>query len=205
MPIKAERAYREKNIEFRALQEEDDKYIVEGYATTFNDPYLLYNDGEIDIFEQVDARAFDNADMSDVIMQYDHNGKVFARVSNGTLVLSKDEHGLKVRADLSKSQGARELYEEIKAGLITRMSFAFTVEQDSYNKEKHLRSIEKIKKVYDVSAVSIPANPDTEINAESRSFCEGVIAEELTERLEREEAEKRRKANINKIKMLAEQ
>lgn len=182
MPIKEERSYRPV-VEFRAA--EDEGFIVEGYATTFNDPYVLYSFDGVDYKESIDRRAFDDADMTDVIMQYDHDGKVFARTSNNTLQLKCDEHGMKVRADLSHSAAARDMYEEIKSGLVTKMSFAFTVTEDSYNKEEHCRNITKIKKVYDVSAVSIPANPGTEISA--RNYFEGVIEAEKAERLRAEE------------------
>lgn len=193
MPVKSNREYRSM-MEFRALA--DEEYIVEGYASTF-DAYLMYTFDGVDYYEQIDSRAFDEADMTDVIMQYDHSGRVFARVSNGTLELSVDEHGLKIRADLSKSELARGLYNDIREGLITKMSFAFTVEEDSYNRDTHTRTILKISKVYDVSAVSLPANDGTSINA--RSFFEGVIEEEKAERLECERRDKQKQ----RIRILA--
>ena len=188
MPIRNDREYR-KAERFEA---QEDEYIVEGYASTFA-PYVLYHDGETQVREQIDPHAFDAADMADVIMQYDHEGRVFARTSNDTLKLSVDEHGLKVRADLSRTEGARQLYEDIKSGMITQMSFAFTIAEDDYNKKERLRTVKRIRKLYDVSAVSIPANPGTEIAA--RSFFDGVIKEEQAERLEAEIREE-------KIKML---
>ena len=102
-------------------------------------------------------------------MQYDHEGRVFARQSNKTLLLEPDIKGLFVAADLSKTDLARGLYQDIDAGMITKMSWAFTVAEESYDRETHTRTILKIKKVYDVSAVSIPANGDTEISA--RNFA----------------------------------
>lgn len=173
MPQKINREYRS-----LALIEETEDYIIEGYATTF-ERYELYEYDGIKYYEEIDRNAFDGADFSDVIMQYDHNGKVFARTSNGTLQLSIDDKGLRVRADLSKSQSAKELYEEIKNGLITKMSWAFSVGEESYSKETRTRKFLKVKKIYDVSAVSIPANQDTSINA--RSFFDGVIEEERKE------------------------
>ena len=148
--------------------------------------------------ESIDARAFDDTDMSDVIMQYDHEGKVYARNKNGTLALEVDDHGLKIRADLSGTEAGRQLYDEIKGGYTDKMSFGFVVngEERTYFDEegKHgvRRVITSIKKLYDVSAVSIPANDATEISA--RNICEGVIAEAKAERLEAEkrEAEKER-------------
>ena len=192
MPIRNDREYR-KAEPFKA---EEDSYIVEGYASTFA-PYTLWFDGDTEIREQIDPHAFDGADMSDVIMQYDHQGRVFARVSNNTLDISTDDHGLKIRADLSKTESARQLYEEIKSGMITQMSFAFSIQEDAYDKKEHLRTVTKIRKLYDVSAVSIPANPGTEISA--RSFAEGVIEQERLERAAAEERE--RKIQILKLRL----
>lgn len=185
MAIKNNREYRMvtlPDMQFRALEDED--YIVEGYATTFNERYELFNVDGISYGEEIDGAALNEADMTDVIFLYNHEGMVFARQSNGTLMLSINEHGLHVRADLSKTQAARDMYESIKAGLVTQMSWAFTVREDSYDNETHTRRILGVKKVFDTSAVSIPANPNTDISA--RSYFDGVIEAERAERLERE-------------------
>ena len=195
MPVKIERQYRSCAEEFRTA-EDGNECIVEGYASTFN-PYVMWEDGETKYFEQIDPRAFDDTDMSDVIMQYDHEGRVYARQSNGTLQLSVDDHGLKIRADLSKTEGARQLYEDIRSGMITQMSFAFTVAEDAYSKDTHTRTILRVKRLYDVSAVSIPANPDTTISA--RSYFEGVIEAEHLEQIAAEE--RARKIAILKLKL----
>ena len=144
---------------------------------------MLYEIDGIKYYEKIDRNALEGADISDVIMQYDHQGKVLARLSNGTLGIEPTEKGLFIYADLSKSQEARELYEEIKNGLVTKMSWAFTVAEEEYDKETRTRIIKRIKKVYDVSAVSIPANDGTIISA--RSFINGVIEKEQQELLER--------------------
>lgn len=194
--IREGRCYRQ--MEVRAIDEGEDRYIVEGYATTFNDPYTLYSEPGYIFQERVDSGAFQKTDMSDVIMQYDHEGRVFARLSNGTLSLDVDEHGLKVRADLGGTEIGRQLYEEIRGGYTTKMSFGFTVDRDALEREetKELmtvtRTILGIRKLYDVSAVSLPANDATEILA--RTYGEGVIAEVkeeirlATERRARKEA-----------------
>lgn len=181
MPVRNDREYRAVQQPFETGSED---FIVEGYASTF-EPYVLWREGDTEVREQIDPHAFDNADMSDVIMQYDHEGRVFARTSNGTLDVSVDDHGLKVRADLSKTESARQLYEEIRSGMITQMSFAFTIAEDSYNKKERLRTVKSIRKLYDCSAVSIPANPGTSISA--RSYFDGVIEMERAERLAAEE------------------
>lgn len=161
----------------------DSDYYVEGYATTFNDPYMLFEWDGVKYYERIAADALTGADISDVIFQYNHAGKVFARISNHTLGLEADGKGLFTFADLSKSAAAKELHEEIRNGLVTKMSWAFTVAEDAYNRDTHTRTITKIKKVYDVSAVSIPANDNTSISA--RSYFDGVIEREKAERLER--------------------
>lgn len=145
-------------------------YRVTGYATTFDEPYLLWGD----VREQVSREAFDDdTDMSDVIMQFDHRGKVLARTSNGTLELTVDDHGLRVDADLSKSQAARDTFEEIENELVTRMSFCFRVDREEWDETEQLRTIKHFSKIYDVSAVSIPANGATEISA--RGWADGAI------------------------------
>lgn len=189
MAIKTEREYRTiqlPDIQFRAVEEDEQNYIVEGYATTFNDPYIMYEFDGVKYKEEIDRDALLDADMSDVIFLYNHEGMVYARQANGTLQLSTNDKGLYIRADLSSTEASRQMFESIKAGLVTQMSWAFTIAEEEYDEKKHLRSIRKVNKVYDVSAVSIPSNPNTDISA--RSYWDGVIEEER--RSERERAEK---------------
>ena len=172
--------------EFRAA-EDAEQYVVEGYATTFDKPYTLLKYGDYEVREVVDSHAFDNCDMSDVIMQYDHVGRVFARNRNHTLDLVTDDSGLKITARLGGTEIGRQLYEEIKGGYTDRMSFAFVVSEQKRDVEMIngvtvvTRRITGIRKLYDVSAVSVPANDSTSISA--RSWCDGVIAELEAERL----------------------
>lgn len=157
-------------------------FYAEGYATTYNQPYELGHIDGVTYYEQIDPRALIGADLSDVIMQYDHEGRVLARKSNGTLLIEPDDpNGLFVAADLSRSDAARAIYEDIQAGLVRGMSWAFTVADggDYFDFATHTRTITKIRKVYDVSAVSVPANPATDISA--RSYCERRAAEEKQE------------------------
>ena len=185
------REYRD--MVLRIADDDGQDYIVEGYATTFNEPYLLWREDNYTVYEQVDRNAFANTDMSDVIFQYNHEGRVFARMSNGTLTCRPDEHGLLTRALLGGTEIGRELFEEIKGGYTNKMSFGFRVEKDSReiveNEETGevviTRTINKISRLYDVSAVSIPANPATSIAA--RTYGEGVIAEAKAERQRVEE------------------
>lgn len=187
MPVKKEREYRALAAPLSAVaaaKRIDTEYYVEGYATTFDKPYLLYEfeDGT-KFYERIDAHALDDADMRDVIMQYDHEGRVFARLSNKTLILETDKKGLLIAADLGRTDLARGLYQDIKEGMITKMSWAFTVKEESFDRQTRTRTILKIKKVYDVSAVSIPANGDTEISA--RNFAHRSYEKERQEVLQR--------------------
>lgn len=147
-------------------------YYVEGYATTFT-PYLLYHDLEDgDVYERIDRNAFQNAEMSDVIFQFDHAGRVFARTSNDTVYLEVDDRGLFVAADLSKTENARNLWEDINTGMITKMSWRFTIADhgQTFDPSTNTISINRVSKVFDVSAVSIPANQGTSISARGKEF-----------------------------------
>ena len=167
---------------------ESDCY-VEGYASTFNDPYMLYKawDGT-DVYEVISPDAFADCDMSDVIFQYDHEGRVYARQSNGTLIVEPQLHGLFVAADLGSTTSSRSMFEDIEAGLVTRMSWCFMPDWDSiedvYDEESNTltSTIHKVSRVYDVSAVSLPADPNTEISA--RSYFDGAIKRIEAERLQ---------------------
>ena len=106
-----------------------------------------------------------------------------ARQSNGSLIIEPNDGGLFICADLSKSDASRSLYEDISQQLVTKMSWAFTIAEEEYDRDTRTRLIKRVNKVYDVSAVSIPANSDTLISA--RSFFDGVIEEEKQELLER--------------------
>lgn len=209
------RQYRDiRNIGIEKRADGEQEKTVTGYATTFNEPYELYRstyDGyTYVILEQVDPNAFDDTDMSDVIMQYNHEGRVFARTSNGTLELDPDEHGLHIRANLGGTEIGRQLYEEIEGGYTDKMSFGFRVGKDKREETEErdnetgmttvtvLRTILTISKLYDVSAVSIPANDGTSIS--SRNFAEGVIEEVRKEIAEREKRERQKK----RIKILTE-
>lgn len=194
MPIKTnEREYRD--FLLAVIPDSEESKTVRGYASTFNEPYTLLEDNEIVIQEQVDSRAFEDADLSDVIMQYDHAGRVFARISNGTLKIDPDERGLAIEADLGGTDIGGQLYQEIKGGYTTKMSYGYTTKEDSWEQRQlddgrvlALRTIKSIGKVYDVSAVSLPANNATSISV--RNLSDGVINEIKAERLKALELER---------------
>ena len=195
--MKQDREYR--SMDIRELSTDEESYIVEGYASTFDTYKLLTVDG-VDYCERIEPTAFDDADLSDVVFRVDHEGRVYARSSAGTVEVWHDEHGLGQRTDLSRTQMARELYADIKAGNYPKMSFAFAVADDYFDKATHTRVITRIAKVYDVAPVSFPANPNTVLSVSTRDYFNGVIEAEKAERLEREEREKLKE----KIRILAE-
>jgi HK97 family phage prohead protease len=209
--VKNDREYRNMTMHIREAQEgeEDQSKVVTGYASTFDEPYKLFSGEGWEYWETVDRNAFDETDMADVIMQYDHHGRVFARTRNNTLSVKPDEKGLFIEADLGGTEIGRELYEEIAGGYTDRMSFGFTVTGETEGREKnengiviYTRHITKVGKLYDVSAVSIPANDGTSISADAvtRSIGDlndGVIARIQAERLEEEKAKlEQRRAEV---------
>ena len=200
MPSK-EREYRNMDLRILEEQNEENEYFVEGYASTF-EPYVLFTIDGVDYSERIEPTAFDDADLTDVVFRVDHEGPVYARTSAGTVNLWHDDHGLGQKTNLGITQRARELFADIKAGNYPKMSFAFSVAEggDSYDKETHTRTISRIAKVYDVSPVSFPANPGTELSVSTRDYFNGVIEAEKAERLEREERERKKQ----RIRILTE-
>lgn len=208
MPVKETREYRDMRIELRAAEETEasEAMVVRGYASTFDEPYVLFENDEIIYQEVVDKSAFDSTDMSDVIMQYNHEGRVFARISNDTLTVTPDERGLLIEADLGGTELGRQLYEEIRGGYTNKMSFGFVVNGEEESREAApdgriliTRTITSVRKLYDVSAVSIPANDATSISV--RNLTYGAIERVQAERLEAERLELRRRKLMLKTKI----
>lgn len=203
MPMKSDREYRDFNISTLPQNEEEAVKIVRGYASTFGNAYTLYSDNEYELREIMSADAFRDADLSDVILQYNHEGRVFARVSNGTLSVQADDVGLAIEANLGGTELGRQLYEEIDGGYTDKMSIGFKVDreadvwtrQEIDRKTVETRTINRITKLYDVSAVSIPANDATSISV--RALVDGEIEKLRAERLEAERIEgERRRAEV---------
>lgn len=169
----------------------DSSYYVEGYAARY-EPYVLYEDYDGPIYERFEPGCFDDCDMSDIIMQLNHEGTVMARMSNGSLIVEPDDVGLFTAADLGRTEAARRLYEEISTGMITKMSWGFVLGEYGYDAASRTIVHRSVKKIFDVSAVSIPANQNTEINA--RSWADGVI--DLAARSEAELNDRRRRLRL---------
>ena len=169
----------------------DSNYYVEGYAARY-EPYVLYETEEGPIYERFERGCFDNCDLSDIIYQLNHQGTVMARTGNGSLIVEPDEIGLFTAADLSRTEAARQHYEEISTGMINKMSWGFILGEYYYDRENRTIVHTSVKKIFDVSGVSIPANQNTEINA--RSWVDGVI--DLAARSEAELDDRRRRLRL---------
>lgn len=175
----------------------DSDFYVEGFAARY-EPYELYRDFDGEpVYERFERGCFDNCDMSDIIMQYDHAGKVMARTSNGSLLVEVTDDGLFVAADLGRTEAARDLYQDIAAGMVTKMSWRFAVGDYYYDQESRTIVHKTVRKIYDVAPVSIPANDNTEINA--RAWGDGVTAQAARREAELEEMRLRTRTKINII------
>lgn len=180
MAITKDRMYRSFDFEMEDLVE----MRVTGKPVIFNSETVIYEIDGVQYKEKIDSKAFDGADISDVVLNIDHEGKPAAKTKNGTLKLEVKADGLYMEADLSKNETGRELFEDITNGFYDKMSFAFSVEEDSYNKDSRTRTITKIKKVYDVSAVTFPAYNTTSISARSWAEAEAETERKVAEATE---------------------
>lgn len=170
------------------IEDDEQRKVLEGYAVVFDSPTVLYEYGGIEYKEIIAKGAFDNANMKDCCLKYNHGDSalILARTRGGSLQLNIDDYGLKFRATLPNTTSANDVYELVKSGIIDKCSFAFRCEEESYNQETHTRTILKIKRLYDVSVVDIPAYDDT--NVEARSYFDGIAKENeniATERAQR--------------------
>ncbi|HOA79892.1 MAG TPA: HK97 family phage prohead protease [Defluviitaleaceae bacterium] len=172
----------------------EEQNIIEGYAVIFDTAETMYEYDGIAYKEEIRTGAFDKTDMKDVVLNFNHSGKPVARTKNNTLQLTVDQVGLKVRADLSGTEEGRRLYEEVKGGYLDKMSFAFTINAEEYNRETRTRSITDIKRLYDVAIVDIPAYESTSVYA--RSFFKAEAERELAEAREIEQKKQRLKLKI---------
>ena len=184
MAIRDNREYR--NLGTFEHNAEDSEFIVRGYASTF-EPYLMFEDDGIQYFERIAPTAFEDADMSDVVFLRDHTGRVLARTKNDALNLTTDTHGLLSVTDLGLTSASKEMFEDIRTGNYSQMSFSFVVARGGEHFEEEARKvtrvIDRIAKLYDVSAVSFPANPGTDIGVAYRDLFNGVIERREAERL----------------------
>lgn len=179
-------------IEMRALDNED--MTVEGYAAVFDSVTNLGYMKEV-----IDRNAFDGADMSDIVMKYNHENSVLpmARTRGGSLQFDVDDHGLKIRANLPNTSVNRDIYTLIKEKVLSKMSFAFTVKSEEYDYDTDTRRILAFDKIFDVSVVDVPAYESTEVYARNKE------AYEEEKRKYEEQKEAHRKLELEKKKALA--
>ncbi|HKM44923.1 MAG TPA: HK97 family phage prohead protease [Dysgonamonadaceae bacterium] len=163
---------------------EDEAMIIEGVPIVFEQRTLMYEHDGLKFYEQIDKEALRNALVDDVVLNIDHVGKPAAKTKNGTLELEVRDGDVFMKADLSKNATGRELYEDIKNGFYDKMSFAFTVTDQEYDSETRTRTIKKIDRLYDVSAVTVPAYSQTTLMA--RSFFTAEAEKEVAEAMELE-------------------
>jgi HK97 family phage prohead protease len=183
MPIKNDREYRNLGL-FEQQAEDAENYIVRGYASTF-EPYLMFEQDGVTFNERIAPTAFENTDMSDVVFLRDHTGRVLARTRNNAIILTTDEHGLLSVTNLGLTEASKAMYEDIKAGNYTQMSFSFVVGEEHFEEAGNTvtRVIDSVRKIYDISAVAFPQNPGTDIGVSYRSLFNGVIEAREAERL----------------------
>lgn len=181
--------------ELRAVEPADDanEMVVEGRAIVYESPTVLFEIDGVRYHEVIARGALEGADLKDVPFKYNHSNSVMvmARTRNKTLELIPDEQGLLVRAKLANTTAGRDLYELIRRGDVDKMSFAFTVDKDEYDRDTKTRRILRFKRIWDVSAVDTPAYQDTYISA--RSY---FMAQAEAERQAAEAAKKRRQRLI---------
>ena len=178
-----------RNLEMRGVKTNADsnERILEGIATVFDTPTVLYEIDGIEYKEIIDRHALDNADFSNCCLKYNHsdNVPIMARTRKGSLKTSIDNEGLHFRANLFNTQTSRDVYELVKVGGLDKCSFAFTVEDAEYDKNTHTRRILKIDKVFDISIVDVPAYDDTDVSARSIFKLENEKEKELENSIER--------------------
>lgn len=179
-----------RNVEFRATEEEG-KMILEGYPVIFNQETLIGN-SEWGWYEVIDKKALDDADLSDVPLKYNHGDAkgILARTRNGSLKLTIDNKGLKMRAELIDTTDNVDIYKCVKSGLLDKMSFAFNVIEDNVEQkagETPRRTITKIGRLFDVAVVDLPAYDQTSIYARSKEIV-GERLRNLQPSLESDEA-----------------
>lgn len=163
-----------RNVEFRASEEEG-KMVLEGYPVVF-DKETLIGEKEWGWYEVIDKKALDDADLSDVPLKYNHGDAkgILARTRNDSLTLTIDEKGLKMRAVLQDNVTDHvDIYNEVKSGLLDKMSFAFNVVEDVVEQKTGdipKRTITKIGRLFDVAVVDLPAYDQTSIYARSKEI-----------------------------------
>ena len=195
-----EKEIRKLDIQLRASEAEDNKMEIKGYAVVFNSPETYYGYTEV-----IAPTAFDEADMSDVVLRYNHNDSfiILARTRNKSLKLDTDGTGLSIDAFLQEDiSDHRNIFNAIKTQLIDKQSFGFTVEEDEYDYDTYTRTIKKIGKLFDVSVVDQPFYNATDVSVARDVNNDEFLArrEELRKEHEAKELlEKKKKELLEKL------
>jgi len=170
------------NLAVRAADPDadDNKMIIEGKAVVFDEPTVLFKSGDTEYKEIIASGSFDDTDMSQAFMKFNHSDQVMpmARYKNGTLEIDVRDDGVYIRAELADTQSGRDLYTLVKRGDIDKMSFAFTIREESYDYDTHTWTVKKVDRLYDVAAVNVPAYDQTELYA--RRFGEVEATRQAT-------------------------
>lgn len=190
---------RKLDMQFRAVENEDNEMRIQGYAAVFNAPETYA------YTEVIDSKAFDEADMSDVVLRYNHNDSfmVLARTRNKSLELDVDEKGLYIDAKLQDDiTDHKNIFNAIKSELIDKQSFAFTIEEYNYDYDTDTRTITKIGKVFDVSVVDQPFYNATDVSVSRDLEHDDFLETRAQLRKEHEEAlaEEERKQRLTEAK-----
>ena len=172
--------------ELRTLENTNEEMVIEGYAAVFDSPTQLGWCTEV-----IDKGAFNNCNMQDVCMKYNHedNFLILARTRNSSLQLLADDKGLKIRAELIDTTQNRDIYKMIKAGLLDKMSFAFAVRRQEFDYENDIRRILEIEQLFDVSVVDVPAYDSTEIYARSKEEYKKEKEDYIAKKIEKKKLE----------------
>lgn len=179
----------------RSAEEEQnnpDEMIIEGRAVVFDSETILFNYDGVDYKEEIEHSALDKTDFRDCYLKYNHSDHIMAMArwkneetdARGSIKFDLRKDGLYFTARLANTTQSRDLYELVRSGIINKMSFAFTVQEESYDKQAHKWTVRKIDKLYDIAAVTVPAYDDT-------SLCARRYGEVEAYRMKEVEASKR--------------
>lgn len=192
------RFYKNFNPEIRKVEiDDEEKMHIEGKAVAFNSPETYYGETEI-----IDEHALDEADMSDVVLRYNHNDTQYtlARTRNKSLLLDIRDDGLYFEADLIPTTTNKDAYLMVKEGLLDKCSFAFTIDEEVYDSKQHLTTITKIGKLYDVALVDFPFYNDTMVEARSLDTRDRLVAKAKQKQREALLNSLNRKELLNRLK-----
>lgn len=167
----AERRFYESPVGFEKREGAEDDSVIEGYAAVFNKDSEDFG-GWV---ERISPGAFSDVLKDNAVALFNHDMNYVLGRNGVNVTLTQDDNGLRYKVKLPDTSFAKDLRQLIKDGIIHQSSFAFTVKEQRWTKpskegEKHVRTIEKVARLYDVSPVTTPAYPDASVGA--RSFAE---------------------------------